>query len=120
MDIQCRYLYRDSDSLIFPPESSGEIKIAFKVTKNTPSPGSNGFNVNITPSPYHTASNIQGDDAFSAYTYTEEATFTKNMETSPFSIFPNPSRGEIILSLEGEIGSYILEVVAANGSILKK
>ncbi len=100
--------------------STGEIKIAFEVAKNSSSPGSNGFNVNITPSPYQTGSNIQDDDAVSTYTYTEEATFSEEIEASAFSIFPNPSKGEIILNLEGERGNYLLEIVAPNGSIVKQ
>ncbi len=51
--------------------SSGTITIAYKVTTNSASPGSNGFNVNITPAPYQTTSNSQNDDAVSSYTYTE-------------------------------------------------
>ncbi len=54
-----------------PAKSSGTISIAYKVTQNSSSPGSNGFNVNITPAPYQTASNSQNDDAVSSYTYTE-------------------------------------------------
>ncbi len=103
-----------------PPASEGDIKIAFEVAKNSSSPGANGFNVNITPSPYHTTSNIQGDDAVSTYTYTGEATFSDRSGLSPFSIYPNPSGGEIILHLEGESGSYLLEIVAPNGGIVKQ
>lgn len=54
-----------------PANSSGTITIAYKVTQNSSSPGSNGFNVNITPAPYQTNSNTQNDDAVSSYTYTE-------------------------------------------------
>ncbi len=103
-----------------PPESSGTINIAFNVVRNSPAPGSNGFNVNITPSPYQTTSNIQLDDAVSSYTYTEEATAISEIETSPFSIFPNPSKGEIMIEFDGEKGNYLLEIVASSGSIVKQ
>ena len=103
-----------------PAGSSGTINIAFEVARNSVSPGSNGFNVNITPSPYQTTSNVQHDDAVSSYTYTEEATTINNMEAPAFSIFPNPSEGEIIIDFDGEQGTYMLEIVAANGSIVKQ
>ena len=54
-----------------PAGSSGTITIAYKVTQNSASPGMNGFNVNISPAPYQTASNSQNDDAVSSYTFTE-------------------------------------------------
>lgn len=54
-----------------PASSSGTIRIAYKVIQNSSSPGSNGFNVNITPAPYQTTSNTQNDDAVSSYTFTE-------------------------------------------------
>lgn len=53
-----------------PSSSSGTIDISFRVTKNSSSPGANGFNVNITPAPYQSRSNLQKDDAVSSYTYT--------------------------------------------------
>jgi len=103
-----------------PAKSSGTIKIAFEVLKNSVSPGSNGFNVNITPSPYQNTSNIQQDDAVSAYTYTGEATSLNEMEASRFSIYPNPSRDEIMIKLDGASGSYLLEIIASSGSIVKQ
>lgn len=54
-----------------PAGSSGTINIAYKVTQNSSFPGSNGFNVNLTPAPYQTTSNSLNDDAVSSYTYTE-------------------------------------------------
>ena len=54
-----------------PSNSSGTITIAYRVTQNSSAPGSNGFNVNITPAAYQTTSNTQNDDAVSSYTYTE-------------------------------------------------
>jgi len=102
------------------PNSVGEIKIAFEVAKNSSSPGSNGFNVNITPSPYQTSTNKQEDDAVSTYTYTEEATLSEELDVSAFSIFPNPSDGEIILNLDRERGDFLLEVISPNGSIVNQ
>ena len=54
-----------------PANSSGNITIAYEVTRNSLSPGLNGFNVNITPAPYQMTSNKQNDDAVNFYTYTE-------------------------------------------------
>ena len=53
------------------PGFVGTINIAYKVTQNSVSGGSNGFNVNITPAPYQNTSNTPDDDAVSSYTYTE-------------------------------------------------
>ncbi len=53
------------------PGFVGTISIAYKVTVNSVSGGSNGFNVNITPAPYQNTSNSPNDDAVSSYTYTE-------------------------------------------------
>jgi len=54
-----------------PANSSGSITIDYKVSRNSSTPGLNGFNVNITPAPYQTTSNKQVDDAVNFYTYTE-------------------------------------------------
>ena len=103
-----------------PANSSGTIEIAFQVVKNSISPGINGFNVNITPSPYQTASNNQNDDAVSSYTYTDESSAIRVFEAPLISIFPNPSDGEFIIDLKGVNGRFLLEVISSNGSILKK
>ena len=98
--------------------TSGEISIRFRVNKNTVSPGSNGFNVNITPSPYQTASNLQDDDALSTYTYTRKATYIEEEAGSGFEVFPNPAKDEIILNCDGFYGGYVFQIIAANGSIV--
>lgn len=54
-----------------PEGYSGTIEIAYRVTRNSSSPGLNGFNVNISPAAYQTESNSQDDDAVSSYTFTE-------------------------------------------------
>lgn len=101
-----------------PPGASGTINIAFEVSMNSPAPGSNGFNVNITPSPYQTTSNLQNDDAVSIYTYTYEVTATNKMELSALSIYPNPSKEILMIDFKGETGNYKLEITASNGSIV--
>jgi hypothetical protein len=63
--------YTAIQSEIIPASFSGTITIGYKVTQNSASPGSNGFNVNISPAPYQTNSNSTDDDAVSSYTYTE-------------------------------------------------
>ncbi len=54
-----------------PAGFSGTVNIVYRVTQNSASPGSNGFNVNITPAAYQTGSNSDDDDQVSSYTYTE-------------------------------------------------
>lgn len=63
--------YTGTQIATIDPASSGTIIIAYKVTKNSASPGLNGFNVNISPAAYQTDSNTQDDDAVNSYTYTE-------------------------------------------------
>jgi len=63
--------YTALQTSVIPANSSGTITIAYKVAQNSQNPGSNGFNVNVTPAPYQTTSNTQNDDAVSSYTYTE-------------------------------------------------
>lgn len=103
-----------------PALSEGDIEIAFKVVKNSNSPGVNGFNVNITPSPYQTASNNQNDDAVSSYTYTETATSLDQSRNSQISIFPNPSEGEFMIDLKGFSGDFIIDIIASNGTVVKQ
>jgi hypothetical protein len=66
-----RGTYTAIQNAIIPASYSGTITIDYKVTQNSGSPGSNGFNVNISPAPYQTNSNSTDDDAVSSYTYTE-------------------------------------------------
>ncbi len=103
-----------------PAISSGNIDIAFRVGKNSSSPGANGFNVNITPSPYQNTSNDQNDDAVSSYTYTESATGLGIFEFLAFSIYPNPSSGEFVIDLNEARGEFIMEIIAMNGSLIKR
>lgn len=103
-----------------PANSTGTVDIAFEVAKNSSSPGANGFNVNITPSPYQTTSNDQNDDAVSSYTFTEKTTTLGVIEASRISIFPNPSDGEFMIDLKEVSGRFLLEIIALNGSIVKK
>lgn len=63
--------YSAKQTSSIPAGYSGTIEIAYKVIKNSNSPGLNGFNVNISPAAYQTESNSQDDDAVSSYTYTE-------------------------------------------------
>lgn len=63
--------YTAVQSSPIPSGSSGTITISYAVIKNSAIPGANGFNVNISPAPYHTSSNSQNDDAVSSYTWTE-------------------------------------------------
>ncbi|MCF8380848.1 MAG: T9SS type A sorting domain-containing protein [Bacteroidales bacterium] len=63
--------YTGIQTATIEPGSSGTIIIAYKVTRNSASPGLNGFNVNISPAAYQTQSNTQDDDAVNSYTYTE-------------------------------------------------
>jgi hypothetical protein len=63
--------YTAIQNATIPASYSGTITIDYKVTQNSGSPGSNGFNVNISPAPYQTNSNSTDDDAVSSYTYTE-------------------------------------------------
>lgn len=102
-----------------PANSNGNIEIAFQVSINSSYPGVNGFNVNITPSPYQTLSNVQADDAVSAYTFTEEETNIRLNEDSRISIFPNPSAGEFTVDPKGLNGRFHLEVIAMDGRIVK-
>lgn len=63
--------YSAIQNTVIPAGYSGTITIDYKVTQNSGSPGSNGFNVNISPAPYQTSINSTDDDAVSSYTYTE-------------------------------------------------
>lgn len=63
--------YTAIQTSVIPANSSGTITIDYKVTSNSASPGSNGFNVNITPAPYQIGINSQDDDQVNSYTYTE-------------------------------------------------
>ena len=63
--------YTAHQNTTIPDNFSGTITIAYRVTQNSASPGSNGFNVNITPAAYQTGSNSDDDDQVSSYTYTE-------------------------------------------------
>ena len=103
-----------------PANSSGSIEIAFKVTRNTSTPGMNGFNVNIAPSPYQNISNKLNDDAFSSYTYTESVTSIKVFENSQVAIYPNPSHGEFTIDLNEASGEYQMEVLASDGTCVLK
>jgi len=63
--------YTAKQVMEIPAQYSGSISIGYKVSKNSASPGFNGFNVNICPAPYQTDSNSQSDDAENFYTYTD-------------------------------------------------
>jgi hypothetical protein len=103
-----------------PAQSSGSIEINFKVDKNSASPGANGFNVNITPAPYQTASNDQGDDAVSSYTYTDESSAIALNSEPSLSLYPNPTTGKFYIDFKEDPGRLNLEIVAADGRIVKK
>ncbi len=64
--------YTGTQIVAIPANSSGDIKIAYKVTQNSTSINPrNGFYVNLTPAPYQTLSNSPTDDVVSSYTWTE-------------------------------------------------
>jgi len=63
--------YTGIQNTVIPAGGLGSITIDYLVTQNSQSPGLNGFNVNISPAPYQTASNTTDDDFVSSYTYTE-------------------------------------------------
>ena len=67
--------YTGTQIAVIPANSSGTITIAYKVSENSSLPGSNGFDVQISPAPYQTTSNTINDDAVSSYTFTEVRDF---------------------------------------------
>ena len=52
-----------------PPNSAGDITIAYKATDHSSSPGSNGFSVELESATYQNISNTENDDVVSSYTY---------------------------------------------------